>query len=185
MKKTVGILSLQGAFAKHFEKIQKLNATPLLVRTKEDLEKCDGLIIPGGESTTMSRHLIRQNLMDPVTEFAKSRPVFGTCAGLILLAKTVVNSDMTTLSAMDITVERNGYGSQIHSFSTLLEMKAKNIPALFIRAPVIQNYSDQIEVLLSHEEKPVLIRQNHLLGATFHPELTDSSLVHSLFLELL
>ncbi|MEX1013449.1 MAG: pyridoxal 5'-phosphate synthase glutaminase subunit PdxT [Waddliaceae bacterium] len=185
MKKTVGVLSLQGGFSKHFEKLQQLNVNPLLVRTKEELALCDGLILPGGESTTMSRHLTRQNLLDPISEFAKSRPVFGTCAGLILLAKRVAGSEMKTLDAMDITVERNGYGSQINSFSTFLEMKSKKIPALFIRAPVIQNCSNEVEILLTHNNSPVLIRQNHLLGATFHPELTDSLLIHRFFVKLL
>lgn len=197
MKQKIGVLALQGAFAKHIEMLTSLGADAVQVREPEDLEGIDGLIIPGGESTTMSKMLVRWGLIDPIRKLmADGLPVYGTCAGLILLANTLVEwDDLPRLGGLDITVARNAYGRQIDSFDTALEMNVPGAPefdepfeGVFIRAPQIVTESpgaplgSHIQVLGTLDGRPMLIRQDNILGGSFHPELTGDSRIHAWFL---
>ncbi|CDZ79518.1 Glutamine amidotransferase subunit PdxT [Candidatus Rubidus massiliensis] len=182
----VGVLSVQGAFAKHIEALQKLGIRTKQVKTPHDLIECNGLIIPGGESTTILRQLKFINLLEPLHEFAKSKPILGTCAGLILMSKHVLCKSVETLQLLDIEVERNAFGRQVESFSTEIEFKVPHkrvniIPAVFIRAPRIRKVSKDVLVLAEYNQEPILVQQGIHLGATFHPELTDSLIIHNYF----
>jgi 5'-phosphate synthase pdxT subunit len=186
---TIGVLALQGDFAKHVEVLKSLGIQVKEVRKPEDLEECNGLIIPGGESTVMLRQLNFIKMKKTLCEFAKQKPVFGTCAGLIVMSKTVQSYPMETLGLLDLTVERNAFGRQIESFQAPIELYlSPNHPnffrAFFIRAPRIRNYGSQINILASYQNEPVLIRQGHHLGASFHPELTSDPIIHEYFLNL-
>ncbi len=172
----IGILALQGAYVKHQEMLNRLGCRSIFVRFPHDLVGLDALLLPGGESTSMHYQLVRTGLLSPIKEFACSHPVFGTCAGLILLADW---------GLLDITVARNAYGRQAASFSKELEIKLtppKKIEAVFIRAPKIEKiHSSEIEVLA---DTPVFIRQGKYLAATFHPELTNDPSIHHYFIQL-
>ncbi|HRD56037.1 MAG TPA: pyridoxal 5'-phosphate synthase glutaminase subunit PdxT [Parachlamydiaceae bacterium] len=189
--KTVGVLALQGAFKKHMEMLQLLGVHVLLVKKPEDLEKCNGLIIPGGESTVISRQMDFIGLTEKIREFGAEKPVFGTCAGLILMAENIFQSDMKPFNFLSVDVERNAFGRQADSFLTDVEIRlnpkkqATIFPAIFIRAPRIRKCSLEVEVLASFEEEPILVRQGHHLGATFHPELTNDTSIHAYFLKML
>jgi len=182
----IGVLALQGAYDAHAQTLQKLGATPRLVRLPSDLEGLDGLIMPGGESTTMLRFLEQRGFFEVLKEFVHSTPTFGTCAGVILLAKDVVHPAQTSLGALDITVERNAYGRQIDS--TILhaesELPGPPLEMVFIRAPRITRTGTEVETLATRADDPVLVREGHLLAATFHPELGHDTRVHELFLEM-
>lgn len=172
--KRVGVLALQGAVREHVRMLEALGCQTVLVKHKEQLEGLDGLILPGGESTTMRKLLDRYELMEPIRSLAqKGVPIFGTCAGLILLAKEVVDHD-PHLAVMDVVVARNSYGRQVDSFEVNLNIQAigEAIPAVFIRAPHIVSVGEGVEVLAEHDGKIVLARDGHLLGCSFHPELT-------------
>ena len=193
MKKKVGILALQGDFDAHAKAIERAGAEPVLVRTAEDLKAVDGLVIPGGESTTMLKLLEFMDLKQPLREFAREKPVFGTCAGAILLAKEVRNPEQESFGIVDLTVERNAYGRQIDSrvanIQLLEDFKEKtgdgDVEAVFIRAPIIRDTGPGVRVLAKYEGDPVLVEQGRHLVATFHPELTQDSRVHKLFLSKL
>lgn len=183
----VGVLALQGAFAKHIAMVESLFAKAIEVRTVADLVQCSGLIIPGGESTTMRKQLHFSGLWDPLRAFAAERPLFGTCAGLILMARHIAQSNESCLGLLDITVERNAFGRQIDSFSTRLPIELEGTPsksceAFFIRAPSIVTCGPEVEVLASYNGKPVLVCQGKHLGAAFHPELTQDPTIHRHFL---
>jgi 5'-phosphate synthase pdxT subunit len=179
-----GILALQGGFAAHKRILIQMGYFPIEVRTPSDLDKVDRLILPGGESTVIIKLLKRTGLLESLQrKIQKGMPVFGTCAGMILLSSGVEESSQPTLSAMDFTVERNAYGRQIASFETTLDWQGIPLPALFIRAPQIRKTGKAVNVLIRYEETPVLVRQNNCLAASFHPELTDSRKVHRYFLE--
>lgn len=185
----IGVLALQGAFAKHQAMIEKLGAEVLLVRTPADLKKCDGLIIPGGESTTIYRQMNFIELVEPLLKFAEKKPVFGTCAGLILMSKDLINGSLTEpFGLLDITVERNSYGRQIDSFQVPLDVSlsktSQAVAAFFIRAPKILRCGSDVKVLASYSSEPVLVQQGFHLGATFHPELTSDTFIHEHFLSL-
>lgn len=184
---TVGVLALQGAFTRHQDVLNRLGVTTLQVRTPADLLLCDGLIIPGGESTTIFHHLKFIELIDPLLEFAKTKPIFGTCAGLILMSREVVNSILKPFKILDITVERNAYGRQIHSFSTEIDIPslADKCDAFFIRAPRIVQCGPHVHILASYDDEPVFVQQGHHLGATFHAELTSDTIVHEYFLSII
>lgn len=189
IQKKIGVLALQGAFAKHKSMLEKLEVAVILVRTPEDLQQCDGLIIPGGESTTIYRQMNFIELVAPVCEFAKTKPVFGTCAGLILMSKDLINGSLTQpFGLLDVTVERNSYGRQIDSFQTELEISlmktSKAVSAFFIRAPRIRRCGSDIKILAKYCDEPVLVQQKFHLGATFHPELTADTFIHEYFLSL-
>jgi pyridoxal 5'-phosphate synthase pdxT subunit len=184
---TIGVLALQGAYEAHAKTLRALGATPKLVRLPADLEGIDGLIMPGGESTTMLKFLERHNFFDTLKTFVQTTPTFGTCAGAILLAKCVENPAQKSLAALDITVERNAYGRQIDSTILTAPTKLEGAPLemVFIRAPRITQTGSEVEILASRDEYPVLVRQGHLLAATFHPELSSDHRVHQLFLNLI
>lgn len=187
---TVGVLALQGGFAKHIQMLKVLGVNVIEVRKPADLARCDGLIIPGGESTTMMYHIGVLDFFQPLLNFAKKHPVFGTCAGLILLSRKVDNDLMRPLCILDIVIERNAFGRQIESHRTQVKLNlGKGYPlaseGFFIRAPRITQLSEDVHVLAHCNNEPVLIQQGHHLGATFHPELTDDTSIHSYFLHLI
>jgi 5'-phosphate synthase pdxT subunit len=185
----VGVLALQGAFDAHERVLNRLGADTAQVRTPADLARVDALVMPGGESTTMSRLLDTAGLFEPLAgRLADGMPVFGTCAGMILLATDVLDGrpDQRSFGAIDLSVRRNGYGRQVDSFEDDIPVDGLADPfhAVFIRAPKVETISDDVTVLASRNGVPVLVRQGNVLGASFHPELTDDDRLHSLFLEL-
>ncbi|MBZ5625959.1 MAG: pyridoxal 5'-phosphate synthase glutaminase subunit PdxT [Acidobacteriia bacterium] len=191
--KRVGILSLQGDFAAHGVAIERAGAEPVFVKEPEQFGDIDGLIIPGGESTTMLKLLGYEGLMDKLAEFGARKPVFGTCAGAILMAHEVSGPAQESLGFMDIGVERNAYGRQIDSRVAQLdpepEFQQRTAPgtleAVFIRAPIIRRLGSQAKVLARYRGDAVLVEQGRHMAATFHPELTSDLRVHELFLEKL
>ena len=184
-KKKIGVLALQGDFEKHEKALERAGAEAVQVRSAADLERVDGLIIPGGESTTMLKLLEEEKLLEPLREFGRRRPMFGTCAGAILLATEVLNRPQLSLGLMDIDVERNAYGRQLDSRIARLtpEGMEGDLEAVFIRAPIIRRVGEQVKVLASYQGDPVLVEQGRHLVATFHPELTDDPRIHQMFLE--
>ena len=182
---TIGVLALQGDFDAHRRRLEELGATVTLVRKAEDFDNIDGLVIPGGESTTFLK-LMPRALLERLRTFVHTKPTFGTCAGAILLANRVTNPDQPGLNALDITIERNAYGRQIDS--TILEADTKlgdaPLEMVFIRAPRIDRVGDGVEVLAKRGNDPVLVRQGRVMAATFHPELSDDTRVHAEFLKL-
>jgi pyridoxal 5'-phosphate synthase pdxT subunit len=187
----VGVLALQGAFAKHIEVLKSLGAESIEVRKPADLLKCDALIIPGGESTTIMKQMKFIDFIPPFLEFSQKKPVFGTCAGLILISQTIIGDAMQPFQLIDVDVERNAFGRQVESFHTELELclkpgQTKEVPAFFIRAPRIRRVGELVKVISALDSgEPVLIRQGNHLGATFHPELTHDSTIHAYFLSLI
>jgi len=192
-KKRVGVLALQGDFDAHRKALERAGAEAIEVRTAEELDSVDGLVIPGGESTTMLKLLNYMDLMKPLAEFARTRSVFGTCAGPILLAKEVANPSQESFGVMDLTVERNAYGRQIDSRVATIEPEGEfaersgsgDLEAVFIRAPIIRRTGPGVKVLAEYGGDPVLVEEGRHLVATFHPELTQDSRVHKLFLSKL
>ena len=191
--KKVGVLSLQGDFAAHGDALARAGAEPVFVRHPGQLDEIDGLVIPGGESTTMLKLLNYEGWMDKLAGFGRRKPIFGTCAGAILLAGEVLKPAQESLGLMDIGVERNGYGRQIDSRVTSLDPEPDfeqrtspgKLEAVFIRAPIIRRVGDGAKVLVRYAGNPVLVEQGRHLAATFHPELTADGRVHALFLEKL
>jgi pyridoxal 5'-phosphate synthase pdxT subunit len=188
MQRTIGILALQGDFAKHSEMFQKLSVATLPVKKPEDLKKCDGLVIPGGESTTLTKLMQAGGFYEPVRDFAKHYPVMGTCAGAILAAHAVDDIRISPLRLIDIDVQRNAYGRQIDSFIAELSTTSfnGNVPfkGMFIRAPKIQRVGQGVRTLIELQGQPVMVQENHILVLTFHPELTDDARIHKYFLML-
>lgn len=183
---TIGVLALQGAFEAHAQRLAQLGATTRLVRKPEDLEGLDGLVIPGGESTTFLKHLERAGFYDTLNAFVRTHPTFGTCAGCILLAAGVSNPPQPSFAVLDVDVERNAYGRQNDS-AILLEpttLPGAPLEMVFIRAPRIARTGPCVETLATRNGYPTLVRQGHLLAATFHPELSDDPRVHQLFLNM-
>jgi 5'-phosphate synthase pdxT subunit len=191
--KKVGVLSLQGDFAAHGDALARAGAEPVFVRDAAQLGSIDGLIIPGGESTTMLKLLRFEGWLEKLAEFGREKPIFGTCAGAILLASEVSNPPQESLGLMDIGVERNAYGRQVDSRVASLdpapEFERRTAPgkleAVFIRAPIIRRAAGGVTVLARYAGDPVLVEQGRHLAATFHPELTGDCRVHRLFLEKL
>jgi 5'-phosphate synthase pdxT subunit len=197
--KTVGVLALQGDFEAHRKAIERAGAHAVEVRTAAELAQCDGLIIPGGESTTMLKLLDAGKLTDAVRQFAARKPVYGSCAGAILLAKEVTRPAQASLGLMDIDVERNGYGRQIDSRIAKIGIDFQNaagdkiacptlgtdLEAVFIRAPIIRRVGKGASVLASYQGDPVWVEQGRHMVTTFHPELTEDSRIHRRFLEKL
>ena len=183
--KRIGVLGLQGAYAKHLAILQQLHLKAVDVRKSEDLEKCHGLIIPGGESTTMTKLINEIEMHGALLKFSVDRPVFGTCAGMILMATKVDDDRVKTLNLMNIEVERNGYGRQIDSFIDELDVttngQAFSMRGVFIRAPRIKNMGEGVEVLASVNGEPVLVQEGHHMAAAFHPELTGETRIHNYF----
>ena len=183
----VGILALQGDVREHANLLIKLGAEPVKVKSPEDLTDIDALIIPGGESTTIGMLIKKYKLDKAIKEKHKhGMPIYGTCAGAILLAKEIIGDNkQTKLNLADISIKRNDYGRQIDSFEAELSIKdIGNFNGIFIRAPVIKGFYDGVEILSEHKNNPVMIRQHNLLLTTFHPELTDDTRVHEYFLNM-
>ena len=184
----IGVLALQGAAAEHIQMLSALGAEAVPVRLPSELDGLEALIIPGGESTTISKLLSDYGLMEPIRRLAKKGfPIFGTCAGLVLLAKKVPNLQMESIGVMDIEVERNAFGRQVDSFEADLKIPALHngtFHGIFIRAPIIGKTQRGIEVLCQLNGKPVAVRQGKLLACAFHPELTDDLRLHKYFLKL-
>ena len=185
--RTVGILALQGDFAAHQQAVARtgIEARTTEVRTAAQLNACDALILPGGESTTMLKLLGMENLLDPLKEFGAKKPIFGTCAGAILLAKEVSHPAQASLALVDIAVERNGYGRQLDSRVTGITGPEGEIEAVFIRAPIIRRVGKDVTVLASYEGCAVWIEDGRHTVTTFHPELTTNPQVHRRFLQRL
>jgi len=183
---TIGVLALQGAFEVHARRLAELGAIATLVRRPDELAALDALVIPGGESTTFLKHLEREGFYDTLNTFVHTKPVFGTCAGCILLAKEVTNPPQASFGVLDIAVERNAYGRQNDSAIITADTTLPGGPLemVFIRAPRITRVGPAIETLATRDGSPTLIRQGRLLAATFHPELTDDTRVHQLFLDI-
>jgi 5'-phosphate synthase pdxT subunit len=183
---TIGVLALQGAYDLHAARLTDLGATTRLVRTPDQLAGLDGLVIPGGESTTFLKHLERAGFFDVLNAFVHTKPTFGTCAGTILLAKDVLHPTQRSFAALDIAVERNAYGRQNDSTILTADTALPGGPMemVFIRAPRISRIAPDIEVLATRNSDPTLIRKGRILAATFHPELSDDPRVHQLFLDM-
>ena len=188
----IGVLALQGAFAEHIKMLEKLGIESFEIRKKSDLSNAvnnndvDGLIIPGGESTVIGKLLYDLDLFDDIKKLIlKGLPVFGTCAGLILLAKEIENDNRTYLGAMDIKVRRNAYGRQLGSFFTECEFKGLGvIPMTFIRAPYISSVGKKVEILSEVDGNIVAAKENNILVTSYHPDLNDDLKVHEFFIEM-
>lgn len=182
----IGVLALQGAFDVHAKRLAELGATTRLVRKPEDLADLDALVIPGGESTTFLKHLERAGFYDALDSFVQTKPVFGTCAGCILLAREVTNPPQSSFGVLDIAVERNAYGRQNDSVILHADTMLPGGPMemVFIRSPRISRLGADVEALAHRNGDPVLIRSGRILAATFHPELSDDRRVHQLFLDI-
>jgi pyridoxal 5'-phosphate synthase pdxT subunit len=184
-KKRVGVLALQGDFEAHQKALARAGAEAVEVRTPAELDGVQGLIIPGGESTTMLKLLDTTGLKEPLRRFAETKPIFGTCAGAILVAKRVTNPVQDSLGLMDIDVQRNAYGRQLDSRIVNLqpEMEGGELEAVFIRAPIIRHVGAGGKVLASYNGDPVLVEQGRHMVATFHPELSQDDRIHRFFLD--
>ena len=182
----IGVLAIQGDYAAHALALTEACAEAVLVRKPEELAGLDGLIIPGGESTTFLKFLERDGFLDRLQSFVRTTPTFGTCAGCILLAKEVLNPSQESLCVLDATVERNAYGRQIDSAIHLGDTKLPGGPLemVYIRAPRIVKVGESVKILAERDGFPVLIEQGHLMAATFHPELSGDRRVHQHFVEL-
>lgn len=184
----VGVLALQGAFREHAAAVARLGAEAREVRQLKDMSGIDAMIIPGGESTTMGKLLVEWGMLDPLRErIEKGMPVYGSCAGLILLCREIENSDQPRLGVLDATVRRNAFGRQVDSFETDLEMPELGpmpFQAVFIRAPVLIGVGPKVRVLAKVKGQAVAVRQDNVLATSFHPELTPDVRLHRYFLEM-
>ncbi|MFE4047663.1 MULTISPECIES: pyridoxal 5'-phosphate synthase glutaminase subunit PdxT [unclassified Priestia] len=183
----VGVLGLQGAFREHAQALEAAGAETIIIKKVEQLNEIDGLILPGGESTAMRRLIDKYDFMEPLRQFAQAgKPVFGTCAGLILLAGKVVDREEPHLGVMDITVARNSFGRQRDSFEAALNIKdiGEDFIGVFIRAPHIVEVGENVEVLAMHNDRIVAARQGQFLGCSFHPELTDDARMAQYFVAM-
>ena len=186
----IGILALQGAFEEHAKVLEKLGVDSVEIRNSDDFQQdqsdLSGLILPGGESTTMGKLLRDQQMLVPIQEAILSGlPVFGTCAGLILLAKEITSQEESHLGTMDIVVERNAYGRQLGSFYTEAECKrVGKIPMTFIRGPIISSFGEGVEILATLDDQIVAAQEKNMLVTSFHPELTDDARLHQYFINM-
>lgn len=186
---TVGILTLQGAYDKHAQILRKRNVDTRSVRYRGDLLNCDALIIPGGESTTMSKLIDHIGIRDEILTFAQTHPVMGTCAGMILMANRGGDSRVKPLGLLDITIVRNAYGRQVDSFVEEIEFKTnvgvEVIKGVFIRAPKIKSIGENVEVLAELDNEPIFVRQGLHMATSFHPELSNSCVIHDLLISMI
>ena len=182
----MGVLAIQGDFAKHLEALEALGVSRREIRTPEELAGCTHVIIPGGESTTVGKLLQRFGMGDALIERAKAgMPIWGTCMGMIMLAQRIEDSEQYSLGLLDVTVKRNAFGAQIHSFEALIPVAGLDEPVMgvFIRAPVVTESGPEVSELGSIDGKVVVVRQRNILGTSFHPELTDDRRLHAWFCE--
>lgn len=183
----VGILALQGAFSEHREIMEALGCETVEVRKPAQLDGLEAMIIPGGESTTMGRILVEQAMLAPLAEMGASGvPLYGTCAGMVLLAKEIIGSQQPRLGLMEVAVRRNAYGRQVDSFEAEIQVPALGpvpLVGVFIRAPWVEAVGSNVEVLATYAGRPVLVREKNLLASSFHPELTTDLRLHRYFLE--
>ena len=185
---TVGVLALQGDVREHLAILESLGVTPVPVKKPDRLESVDALVIPGGESTTIGKMAVRFGLLDPLrSAIGDGLPVYGTCAGMILLSGSITEGDQPLLGALDVVVSRNAFGRQNESFEADLEVVGMDspFPAVFIRAPWVEKVGSEVEVLASIGEHPVMVRQDRLLATSFHPELTSDGRIHQMLLDLI
>ncbi|MBZ5753161.1 pyridoxal 5'-phosphate synthase glutaminase subunit PdxT [Metabacillus rhizolycopersici] len=183
----IGVLGLQGAVREHIRSVEACGAEGIVIKTTNQLDEVDGLIIPGGESTTMRRLIDKYNFMEPLRKFGQDgKPMFGTCAGLILLAKNLVGYNESHLGLLDVTVERNSFGRQKDSFEAELMITGvgEDFVGVFIRAPHIVEVGEDVEILSKHNGRIVAARQGQFLGCSFHPELTDDHRMTQLFINM-
>lgn len=183
----IGVLGLQGAVREHVISIDACGAEAVVIKRKEQLDGIDGLILPGGESTTMRKLIDKYDFMESLKAFADSgKPMFGTCAGLILLAKNIIGYDEPHIGVMDVKVERNSFGRQKESFEANLDIAgvAEDFQAVFIRAPHIVQAGENVEILAKHNERIVAAREGHILGCSFHPELTEDHRLTAYFIDM-
>jgi 5'-phosphate synthase pdxT subunit len=182
----IGVLAIQGDYEAHKVRLEELGAKVILVKKPAQLDKIDGIVIPGGESSTFLNFLAEQGFLEKLRDFVSTKPTFGTCAGAILLAKQVENPPQLSLDAMDIRVRRNAYGRQIDSSIREVRTKLgdKPLEMVFIRAPRIMSTGKGVEVLATAGGDPVLVRQGKTMAATFHPELSDDTRVHQEFINM-
>ena len=185
---TIGVLALQGDYETHQKVLEGLGVRAPLVRTQQELESVDGLVIPGGESTTIGKMMDRHGLLEPLRERAASgMPTFGTCAGMILMARDIRDSEQLRLGLMDIEVSRNAFGRQIESFEADIPVQGAGpnpVRGVFIRAPYVSRKGTSVENLAEFDGKIVVVREGNLLASAFHPELTDDSRLHALFVQM-
>ncbi|SHE76872.1 pyridoxal phosphate synthase yaaE subunit [Seinonella peptonophila] len=182
----IGILALQGAVSEHLTMLNQLDVDPVLVKNESDLTGLNGLIIPGGESTTIARLMHLNQLMEPIKLRAKQGlPMMGTCAGLIILAQHIHEQSDVHLGILNVTVSRNAFGRQRDSFEQLITVKGleEAFPAVFIRAPLVEDIGEDVEVLATVDHQIVAVKQGQLIGLSFHPELTSDVRFHQLFVE--
>lgn len=184
----IGVLALQGAVREHVKSLEAPNTEVVIIKRVEELNDLDGLVFPGGESTTMRRLVNKYGFFQPLRDFAEAgKPIFGTCAGLILMAERIEGSDEEGhLQLMDMKVERNAFGRQRESFETTLvvDQVADDVEAVFIRAPLISETGESVDILAEYEGEIVAAKQNHLLACSFHPELTDDARLHQFFVKM-
>jgi pyridoxal 5'-phosphate synthase pdxT subunit len=183
----IGVLALQGAFREHRLMLERLGCTVREVRLPKHLEGLDGLVMPGGESTTMGKLMVHYGFLEALPRFhVDGGAIWGTCAGAILMASDILGSDQPRLNLMNMRVQRNAFGRQVDSFEVMLEVKGLDapFPAVFIRAPIIQSVGDSVDILAKHAGEIVLVQQGRLLASSFHPELTNDSRLHELFLAM-
>ena len=188
----IGVLSLQGNYGRHLSALESINVGSSEVKYSKDLDNIDGLIIPGGESTTITRLIDEQNMHLDIYDYAKVNPVFGTCAGLIMLSSNVLSFNerdvkVEPFNILNLKVSRNGWGRQINSFNSKVDIQSFSAPYLgvFIRAPKVLEVDKDIEVLASIDQSPVMLRKGHILATTFHPELTHDLRVHEYFVNMI
>ncbi|RJE47350.1 glutamine amidotransferase subunit PdxT [Dehalobacter sp. MCB1] len=188
MKKKIGVLAIQGAFREHCKLLERLGVEAVEVRSVDDLKGISGLIIPGGESTAIGKQLEIDGFGDKIAEMAgEGFPIFGTCAGMILLSKKIDQSSQYSLGLLDISVKRNAFGRQIASFEADIPVKGLeggNLRAVFIRAPYVLEAGPEVDVLAVYAGKIVLVRDDHILASAFHPELTDDTRIHKYFINI-
>ncbi|WFO47668.1 pyridoxal 5'-phosphate synthase glutaminase subunit PdxT [Bacillus pumilus] len=184
---TIGVLGLQGAVREHIQSIEACAAEGKIIKRAEELASVDGLIIPGGESTTMRRLMDTYQFIEPIKAFAaEGKPIFGTCAGLIMLAKHIEDRDDAHLGLLNVSVARNSFGRQVDSFEADLEVKGLDAPftGVFIRAPHIISADESVDIMAEYDGRIVMAKKNNILGCSFHPELTDDHRLTQLFVEM-
>jgi pyridoxal 5'-phosphate synthase pdxT subunit len=186
-KLVIGVLGLQGAVTEHIKQIESTGNIGITIKRPEQLAEIDGLVLPGGESTTMRKLIDRYGFLDPLKQFsAQQKPIFGTCAGMVLVANELSDSTDAHLQLMDVRVKRNAFGRQKDSFEAELDVKGLEMPykAVFIRAPYIESAGDNVEILASYENRIVAARQGHILASAFHPELTNDVRFVQIFVDM-